>query len=300
MDLSEARAVGEKFSKSPLEPFRIATQRRVRESLGLTEEPPAACMDDEQSFFPTDSIVRELHADLASMLIGGLASLMFQSLHPLAMAGVAQHSRYKDDPLGRLARTARFVGITSFGSTDDAERAMSAVTNLHRRVTGTTPDGETYRATDPELLSWVHNVEVWSFLAAAKKYGAISLTDERCNQYLSEMTRVASGLGALSVPQTEDSLSGYFEDIRPQLHFGDSAREARNFVLRGVARWPHERMSYAILVSAAIGLLPSWARRELRLPSVPAADAVFIRPLATGFCHTLRIAIGPPPTTPTT
>lgn len=245
-------------------------------------------MDPDLAYFAPDSIVRRVHSDFPSMLIGGLASLLFQMLHPLAMAGVAQHSRYREDPLGRLERTAFFLGITTFGSSEDAEHAIARVRAVHKGVQGTAPDGRPYAASDPELLTWVHAAEVYSFLAAADAYGPHSLTEDERNDYLDQMGKVARGLGATWVPTNRAELAAYFEDVRPDLAFTPEARTARNFVLRGVRRSPHELATYATMVGAAQGVLPDWARSQLRLVKLPLADRLAVRPAALGISAAMR------------
>ena len=103
------------------------------------------------------------------MFIGGLSALLLQSLHPLAMAGVDQHSGFRGDPWGRLARTSHFLAVTTFGSAADAEAEIAQVRAVHRRVRGRAPDGRAYAASDPHLLSWVHVAEVEMFLRAYQR-----------------------------------------------------------------------------------------------------------------------------------
>ncbi|MEI7479094.1 MAG: oxygenase MpaB family protein, partial [Actinomycetes bacterium] len=98
------------------EPARSALEGEVRKGIGLEGEPVAPCMDETLSFLPIAGAARTLHSDLPAMLIGGVASLFLQSLHPLAMAGVADHSDYRQDPLGRLQRTANYVGTVTYAS----------------------------------------------------------------------------------------------------------------------------------------------------------------------------------------
>ena len=109
------------------------------------------------------------------MFPGGLAALLLQSLHPLAMAGVAGHSGYKGDPWGRLQRTSHYLAVTTFGTVADAEQAIEHVRSVHRRVRGNDDRGRPYAADDPHLLRWVHVAEIWSFLAAFQAYAATPL-----------------------------------------------------------------------------------------------------------------------------
>jgi uncharacterized protein (DUF2236 family) len=142
----------------------------------------------------------KVHSHL-STVIGGLRALFVQTMHPLAMAGVADHSDYRKDPLGRLERTAQFVAATTYGTTAEAMHAIEVVRRVHVHVRGIAPDGRPYDASDPALLSWVHNVEVDSFLSAYRRFGP-GATDEDADRYVAEMTRVGAALGADQIPPT--------------------------------------------------------------------------------------------------
>ena len=145
-------------------------------------------------WFDEDRPIRRVHAD-ASMFVGGLRALLFQSLHPLAMAGVAEHSDYRGDPWGRLQRTSTFLAVTTFGPADDAQRAVDKVRGIHRRVHGVAPDGTPYDASDPHLLEWVHIAEVDSFLLAHQRYGAVPLDQAGRDGYVADAARVAERSG---------------------------------------------------------------------------------------------------------
>src|SRR6202040_2590252 len=121
-------------------------------------------------WFADDRPIRRVHAD-ASMFVGGLRALLLQSLHPLAMAGVAQHSDYRGDPWGRLARTSTFLAVTTYGPAAEGQGAVDRIRGIHRRVHGVARDGRPYSAADPHLLEWVHIAEVDSFLRAHRRYG---------------------------------------------------------------------------------------------------------------------------------
>jgi uncharacterized protein (DUF2236 family) len=278
--INEARAVGRSVTEAGIDQIRAQALLQVRRSMGMTREPPPTCTDPARAYFDPHSVVRRIHGDLPSMLIGGLSALLFQMLHPLAMAGVAQHSNYRSDPLGRLERTANFLGITTFGTDDEARAVIARVRHVHAKVTGTASDGRLYSAADPDLLTWVHVAEVSSFLASSRVYGRFRLTRAEQDDYLDQMARVALDLGAVAVPRSLSDLDAYFGEIRPLLRLTPEARTARNFVVRGVGRWPHEIATYGLLVGAAQGVLPTWARRQLRLPTLPASDLLAVRPSA--------------------
>jgi len=274
-------------------PARDDLRRDLRRAFGIPATPRPAADDPETAYLAPDGVARRLHGDLPSMVIGGLAALFLQTLHPLAMAGVAEHSGYKEDPSGRLRRTAAFVGTTTFGNREDARQAIEQVQRVHRRVRGTAPDGRPYSASDPDLLTWVHVAEVWSFLAAVQRYGPTTFSDEECDAYLAETAAAPLELGARWVPQSRDEMTAYLLRMRPDLYAGPQAIEARDWLLRGVARRIEDRAVYTVICAAAVGVLPDWARAELRLPSPPLADALVVRPLARSLCAGIRWAVSP-------
>jgi uncharacterized protein (DUF2236 family) len=275
------------------EPIRVDMGREVRRSLGLPEVPPTRVIDPDQAYVHPTSIVRRVHNDLPAMMIGGLAALLLQTLHPLAMAGVADHSNYREDPLGRLYRTAAFVGATTFGTIEEARRAIDHVRAVHRSIEGVAPDGRHYAADDPELLTWIHVAETMSFLGAAERFGPLRLGPADRDDYYRDTAPVAYELGAQWVPVSVEQVDAYLHRIRPELYAGGQALAARDFLLRGVGRRPEDRAVHAILAAAAVSVLPGWARRSLHLPAPPVLDPFWAvlpaRVLAAG----LRWAVAP-------
>jgi uncharacterized protein (DUF2236 family) len=220
--------------------------------------------------------IRRVHAD-ASMFVGGLRALLLQSLHPLAMAAVAEHSDYRHDPWGRFQRTSTFLAMTTYGTETDAQRAVDRVRGVHRRVHGTAPDGRAYRADDPHLLGWVHVAEADSFLRAHQVYGEKPLREDEQDDYVADLARVGEALGVLDPPRTRAELTERLAAYRPELRGTREARDAARFLalrppLPLVARPP-----YAVLVATAVAMLPAWARLPLRLPYLPLAEATAIR-----------------------
>ncbi|MFD9740162.1 oxygenase MpaB family protein [Umezawaea sp. NPDC059074] len=238
-------------------------------------------------WFAEDRPIRRVHGD-ASMFVGGLRALLLQSLHPLAMAGVAGHSDYRGDPWGRLQRTSAFLAMTTFGAEVDARRAVDQVRGIHRRVHGTAPDGRPYRADDPHLLTWVHLAEVDSFLLAHQTYGARPLDQEGCDGYVADTARVAEALGVPDPPRTTADLAARLAEYRPELHGTAEAREAAKFlVLKAPLPWA-ARPPYAVLAASAVAMLPPWARLPLRLPYLPLAEATAIRAAGHGLVRGIR------------
>ncbi len=217
-----------------------------------------------ERWFPPGTPIRRVHADVTTF-VGGLRALLLQSLHPLAMAGVAGHSGYRGDPWGRLARTSTFLAFTTFGAERDAERMVSVVRDAHEKVRGTAPDGRPYFAGDPHLLTWVHIAEAESFLAAHQRYGERPLTPTEADLYVAQTGRVARELGAVDVPTTVAELADAFDRYRPELRATPEALDTAHFLLKEPPLpWP-VRPPYALLASGAAALLPDWARAELRL-----------------------------------
>jgi uncharacterized protein (DUF2236 family) len=243
-------------------------------------------------WFAPDSPVRLVHAD-ASMFVGGLRALLLQSLHPLAMAGVAQHSDYRHDPWGRLQRTAEFVAATSFGPIPVAEQAVAVVHRVHERVVGTASDGRPYAANDPHLLRWVHIAEIDSFLAAYQRYGRRPLTPAEADRYVHDVGLVARKLGVNDPPRSVADLRGELRDFRPELASSSEARDAARFLLLEPPLPLAARGPYLLLAGAAVALLPAWTRWPLRLPLLPVSEAVVLRPAGQMVTQLIRWSMAP-------
>lgn len=243
-------------------------------------------------WFEPGSPIGRVHGD-ASMFVGGLRALLLQTLHPAAMAGVADHSDYRSDMLGRLARTSRFLAVTTFGHEEDAQQAVDVVRAIHERVTGTLPDGTPYAATDPHLLEWVHVAEIDSFLAAHQVYGRRPLGAAERDRYVAQAAVVARSLGVLDPPTTESALAERLADFRPELAATDDARQAVHHVLFRPPLPLAARAPYAALSAAAIGLLPRWTRRPLRLPWLPVSERTVVRALGSATTGAIRWAMAP-------
>jgi len=252
---------------------------------------PDVAVTGDAGWFGPDSVAWRVHADLGT-LVGGLRSLLYQTLHPLAMAGVAEHSDYRKDPWGRLHRTAEFVAATTYGTSAEAGAAVARVQRVHAHVRGTAPDGRPYSADDPALLTWVHATEVDSFLAAYRRYGG-GLTDAEADRYVAEMAMVAIAFGADPVPTSVTELGAVLASY--PLHASRQARDATRFLL-----FPplpvSARGAYALIAAAAVELLPVRAQLELRLVVPPLVGPMGVRPATRALFGTLRWAVGESPT----
>lgn len=218
----------------------------------------------ERWFTPEDPIWR-VHRD-ASMFSGGIASLLLQSLHPLAMAGVAGHSGYKSDAWGRLQRTSHYIATTTYGTIEDAEEAIARVRAIHERVRGRDDLGRAYRASDPHLLLWVHVAEIHSFLRAHQKFGATPLSPRETDRYVEQTAVAARLLGVTDPPADALGLRRVLDSYRPELEATPAALEAARFLLLNPPLPLLARAGYGTLASGGVSLLPDWARAMLRIP----------------------------------
>jgi len=275
--------------------LRNNVNRSIRHAVGLTQEPPPRCDDPAEAYFALDSVARIVHGDLASMLVGGLGSLFFQMLHPHAMAGVAQHSRYQRDALGRLLQTANFIGDTTYGSKGRAYHSIERVLAVHEGVRGIADDGVAYYANDPHLLAWVHACEVSMFLRGYQRFGRHRLTKSEADQYVLEMAMLANDMGSADPPKSVAELDAALEGFRPELRLSAEGVVARDFVARGVVQGLHQRLAYWLIVQSSFDLMTPWARQLLGVPARGWRSRLIVRPATSGLCSLLRAFVPPAP-----
>ncbi|PWI41758.1 oxygenase MpaB family protein [Streptomyces sp. ICBB 8177] len=180
--------------------------------------------DADPGLFGPDSVTWQLHGD-PMMWVAGVRALYLQALHPRAVRGVLQNSDFRADPWGRLMRTADYVGVITYGTTLQAERAAARIRGVHRRLTGTDPDtGARFAVDAPDLLLWVHCAEIDSYLDVARRSG-FPLTPGQADTYVAEQREAARlvGLDPADVPGDTGQLAAYFDKVRSEL---DATREA--------------------------------------------------------------------------
>ncbi len=220
----------------------------------------------DPGLFGPDSVVWKVHSDFMSMIIGGISSLILQALHPLALAGVWDHSSFREDLKGRLGRTAFFIAATTYGNTEMATHAISRVKKIHDSLQGIHPDGRAYRVSDPHLLYWVHLTEAYSFLNAHRIYVNPSISESDQNQYFAEMSKISEGLGCLitdeygsdlfarTISSVNHAIASYF----PELEYSDRSK----WVVDLLENFPTDPKTYVLnrlIIKAGFYNLPDWA-----------------------------------------
>jgi uncharacterized protein (DUF2236 family) len=240
----------------------------------------------DPGLFGPHTVTWQLHADPA-MWVAGVSSLFLQALHPRAVAGVVQNSNFQQDPLGRLARTANFVSLSTYAPKAEVASAAAAVRRVHRSLRGTDPrTGERFRVDDPDLLLWVHCAETWSFLDVVRRAG-FPLTDAQADTYLDEQRRSATlvGLHADEIPGSVAAMLDYFAAVRPSLVRTAESDVIYQFLHRppvaAVLR-PGVPVYRGLVGHLAYSLLPGWAVEAYDRPAYrPSAATLLLRSLRT-------------------
>jgi len=247
--------------------------------------------DDAGLFAPTDApwIV---HGDLAT-LIGGIRALLVQALHPGSLAGVAQHSRYEQDPLGRLAGTTKWLTITTFGSCSAIENEASRVNRMHARVQGEYVDGagmpKSYQAADPKLLLWVHVAFTDSFLATHQMYGHTPIPGG-ADAYVKLWAKSVVPLGLTDVPMSNGALQELIDGLIADQTL--TVTSITKQVIRFIQKPPLSRTAravYFLLFQAALVTLPPKMQQLVGLKPWPKWLVV---PMTRTLLRMMRLAIG--------
>ncbi len=215
--------------------------------------------EGDAGLFGPASACWRVHGDFTTMMVGGTAALLMQMLHPVALAGVWDHSNFRQDMLGRLRRTARFITWTTYGPTADAEAAIAQVRKVHDRVKGTTPDGRVYSAHDPDLLTWIHVAEVWCFLRAYMVHRDPTFSPAEQDRYFAETALVARKLGARDVPDSRATVQAYLAAMQPALRYDERTRAVAEALLEQPIPDNRIRPFVRLIFDAARELLPDWA-----------------------------------------
>jgi uncharacterized protein (DUF2236 family) len=227
----------------------------------------------DTGLFGPHSLTWRVHLEPV-LFVGGLRALILQALHPWVMLGTYQNSALFDPPkaFARFVRTAEFVGIRTYGSTDEVERVARRVRGLHSKLKGRDPaTGRAFRLDDPQYLLWVHCGEIDSYADVAVRAGI--LDGEAADRYIAESVAAAEVVGAAEAPRSRAEMKAYFDEMRPRLRLTDEAITATTNLM--TARLPAPtavKLSQPPIAALAFATLPRWARRMYGSPGLPTTD----------------------------
>ena len=240
-------------------------------------------------YFGPGSAPWSVHGSLPT-IVGGVRALLMQALHPGALAGVMQHSRYETDAFGRLAGTTQWLTVVTFGDCAAADRECARVKGLHRKVTGTYESAQgtiPYAASDPDLLRWVHVAFTDSFLATHQVWGGPIPGGP--DAYVREWAKAGELVGVVDPPRSVAELRSQIADYGPVLR-GDAASAKTVSFIKNMPFPLAARPAYGLLFAGAVSTMPPPHRALLGLPTVP---LTVTKPLISALLGTLGLALGP-------
>lgn len=248
------------MAHTPIDVVRRAVRRRITDVFNDADRGERPVLRRADALFPPDSVAWAVNGDVVTMMIGGVAGLLLQMLHPAVLAGVWDHSDFRADMHGRLRRTAKFIAVTTYDHAAAGRAAIDKVNRIHAKLRGALPDGTPYRVSDPRLLAWVHVTEVSSFLDAWIRYAEPSMPLARQDAYFAEMARIAEALGADPVPRSRVQADALIDSFRPRLRADARTHEVAAMVMRQTVGMPAVDLAAGVIMQAGLDLLPGWAR----------------------------------------
>lgn len=281
-----------------MDPLRNRILKEFESAAGRHDDPavfggPAG----DPGLIGPDSVSWEVNADLAAVSQAGMPAIVLEILHPSVMAGVCDHSNYRDDPLRRARRTLGYVLTTTFGNTEAASALIHRVAHIHSLVTGVRPDGVPYRALDPELIAWVHTAIPWMVMRAFEATNRPLSPDER-DRYLREQSVIGVLAGADQVPACMAELADFVAQMRPKLSVNAQTREFVDFLMTApfLGHLPPriDRELHRFAIYAGMSRAPRWAAELIGYDRPSPATTAMIAPYLRLDARTLRWALGTP------
>jgi uncharacterized protein (DUF2236 family) len=218
----------------------------------------------EPALTPAGSISWQVFKNPVALFTGGVAAVILELAEPRVRTGVWEHTTFRTDPIARMERTGLAAMVTVYGARSVAEKMIAGVRGMHARVRGTTPNGQAYRANDPELLDWVHVTAAFGFFEA---YAAFvrSVTDEDRDRFYAEGVAAGRLYGAVGAPASLAEQRAQFEAMQPKLERSDIVFEFLDVVQRApIVPSPFAPLQW-MFVRAAVEIVPGWAREILGL-----------------------------------
>ncbi|TYC98430.1 DUF2236 domain-containing protein [Arthrobacter echini] len=249
---------------------------------------------DDVGYFPVGSAVWTVHSSMTPT-VAGIRALLLQALHPGAMAGVHAHSSFREEPLGRLANTIRWIFTVTYGSRVAAQEGSAFVQRLHTRVNGTYTDSsgneKPYSAADPELIRWVHLAFTDAFVAAHKAYGGP--IPGGVDAYVAEWAAAGELMGLQDPPRSEAELRDQLAAFDGELSDSAQVQETLTYIRRPPLP-RSQRIGYQILFAGAVATLEPRHREMLGL-TVPSLGLIPL-PIRTAVrlvLGVIRLGLGP-------
>jgi len=218
----------------------------------------------EPALTSPDSISWQVFKNPVALFAGGVAAVILELAEPRVRSGIWDHTTFRTDPLARMERTGLAAMVTVYGARSVAESMIAGVCAMHGRVRGTTPDGEPYRASDPELLDWVQATAGFGFLEA---YAAFvrPVSDAERDRFYAEGVAAGRLYGAVGAPASTADLRAQFDAMRPKLEYSDIVLEFLEIMQRAhIVPRPFGTLQ-SMFVRAGVETTPGWAREILGL-----------------------------------
>jgi uncharacterized protein (DUF2236 family) len=273
-----------------MQSLRTSIGTEIRRIFAEPDGKPMEISRTDTGLFGPGSMCWQVHGDVTTMMIGGISGLLLQMLDPRVLAGVWDHSTFRQDMRGRLRRTAAFLARTTYGDRDQALAEIARIRRIHDHVSGTLPDGTPYSANDPEALAWVHVTESVCFLEGYIRYRKPYLSMRERDRYFAEMAEVGALLGADPVPHTYRAARQMLRSARPRLRVDDRTREVADLLLHQPVSNPRLLPFHHMTMQAGVDMLPAWAQSMHGITiSLPARVA--LRSGTTGMAMITRWAL---------
>ncbi len=218
----------------------------------------------EGALVSSDSVSWRVFKNPVSLFIGGVAAVLMEFADPRVRSGVWDHSTFRTDPVGRLKRTGLAAMVTVYGARSVAEKMIAGVSRMHERVEGVTPSGETYRATDPELLTWVQATASFGFMEAYHAY-VHPLTGEERSRFYAEGGKAAALYGAAGAPGSAAEAARLFAAMAPRFEPSPIIFEFIDIMREAPALPGPLQLAQRVFIRAAVDIVPGEIRRALGL-----------------------------------
>ena len=218
--------------------------------------------DGEAALLPARSVTWRIFKNPVAMFIGGVTAVILELAEPRVRSGVWDHTTFRTDPLTRLRRTGLAAMATVYGARSRAEAMIAGVRRAHERVTGETPDGRSYAASDPELLNWVQATASYGFVTAYDRF-ARRLSPGEIEQAYFEARVPAQLYGATYTPECAFEMNAYMESVLPTLESSPILFEFLDIMMTAPILPAAMRPVQRLLVRAAVSTTPHWAQEVL-------------------------------------